>query len=74
MAKNKQKKKKERERRIAQEKHAAAAQRRTEEKAAHESKKPLSRMAKVMTAPAIPKADYVATKPKMGFSKRRTGG
>jgi len=73
MAKNKQKKKKERERRIAQEKHAAAAQKRTEEKTAHESKKPLSRMAKVMTA-AIPKADYVASKPKMGFTKRRTGG
>lgn len=74
MPKSKQQKQKERERRVAQEKHAAATQKRTEEKTAHAGKKPLSRTAKVMTAVALPKTDYVASKTKTAFTHRRTGG
>ena len=75
MPKSKQQKQKERQRRIAREKHDAAMQKRTEAKTTEETKKkPLSRTAKVMTAAALPKTDYVASKSKTAFVHRRTGG
>jgi hypothetical protein len=73
MPKSKQQKQKERQRRIAKEKHEAATQKQTEAKANHENKT-LSRAARVMTAAAPPKTDYVADKSKTAFMHRRTGG
>jgi hypothetical protein len=73
MPKTKQQKQKERQRRIAREKHDAATQKRTEAKTTQENKK-LSRTARVMTAAAPPKTEYVASKSKTAFVHRRTGG
>jgi len=74
MPKSKQQKQKERQRRIAREKHDAAVQKLAEEKTTSENKKPLSRTARVMTAAAPPKTDYVADKSRSAFMHRRTGG
>ena len=68
--KSKQEKQKERERRVAKAKLEATAQKRAEEKAADESKKPLSRKAKVMTAGIVP----VATANPANPATRRIGG
>ena len=74
MPKSKQQKQKERQRRVAREKHEAATEKQIEVKTAHENKKPLSRAAKVMTAAALPKAEYVDSNTKTAFTHRRTGG
>lgn len=72
MAKKKDQKKKDRERRVAQKK--LAAQKRAREKSADEAQKQASTANKVMSAPAVSKAPYVASNKKTPFIHHRSGG